>query len=161
MNSVQKLSRKIFTTKSIKVQQAKAAMLGININLFSPDRWPPLPTTTRSLPSSDARTNGPRSQSLCPHGRTHSDRPGSSRGSHHCDRAAGGNVPDVTGADRVSALSAGNRHPHLPRRRPHEHTLLPLLRLRRVSSGAHHRGRAGAGEQLRLCKCYNPVVVAF
>lgn len=95
-------------------------------------RWP-LPTTTWSLSSTDARTDGPGSWSLCPHGRSHSDRPGSSRSSHHCDRSAGWNVSDFTSADCVSALSAGYRHPHLPRHRPHEHTLLPLLLLCRVS----------------------------
>lgn len=95
-------------------------------------RWS-LPSSARSLPPPDAGTDGPRSGSLCPHGGSHGDRPGSSRSSHHRDRAAGRDVPDLTGADRVSALSAGNRHPHLPRCGTHEHTLLPILLLCRVS----------------------------
>lgn len=107
-------------------------------------RWP-LPPSTRSLPPRDARTDGSRSQSLCPHGRTHSDRPRSSRSSNHCDRTAGGNVPDLAGADCVSALSAGNHHPHLPRCRAHEHTFLPLLLLCRVS-----RLQDGSPEKIHL-----------
>lgn len=97
-------------------------------------RWP-LPTA-RALSSPYSRTDGSWSQSLCAHGRSHSNRPGSSRSCHHCDRIAGRNVPDHTGADGVSTLSAGNRYPHLPWCRPHEHTLLPVLLLRRVSSSA-------------------------
>lgn len=117
---------------------------------FLPYRWP-LPTPTRPLSSPDARTDGSWSQSLCPHGGSHSDRPGSSRSSHHCDRTAGGNVPDLAGADCVSALSAGNRHPHLPRCRTHEHALLPLLLLCRVSR-SKARSRAERRSDSRLIK---------
>lgn len=117
---------------------------------FHSYRWP-LPTAARSLSSHDARADGPWSQSLCPHGRSHSNCPGSSRGSYHCDRTTGGNVPDLTGADCVSALSAGNHHPHLPRCRPHEHTLLPLLLLCRVGI-SQVRSRAEKGSVSRLIK---------
>lgn len=99
---------------------------------FIPKRWH-LPTTSGSLSSPDAWTHGPRLQSLCSHGGPHSNRPGSSGGGHHRDRTAGGNVPDVTCADSLSTLSAGDRDPHLSRCGSHEHTLLPLLFLRWVS----------------------------
>lgn len=95
-------------------------------------RWP-LPASARSVSSPDARTDGPLSRSVCPHGGSHGDRPVSPWSRHHCDRPAGGNVPDLAGADGVSALSAGDRNPHLPRCRPHELALLPLLLLRGVS----------------------------
>lgn len=125
-----------------------------DIDLFviflSSDRWP-LCNAARSLSSPNARTDGPWSQSFCPHGRSHGNCPGSSGGSHHCYCTAGGNVPDLAGADCVSALSAGNRHPHLPRRRPHEHTLLPLLLLCRVSR-SQVRSQAGKRSNRRLIK---------
>lgn len=87
-------------------------------------RWD-VPTSTWPLSSSDGRTDGSHSRSVCPHGR--------SCWHHHGDGAAGGDVPDVAGAHRVSALSAGHRHSHLPRRGPHEHAVLPLLLLCGVS----------------------------
>lgn len=100
-------------------------------------RWL-LPTSTRSLSSSHAGPDGPWSHSHLPCGRSHSHRfvtPGSS---YHCDCTAGGDVPGLTSADRVSTLSAGNRYSHLPQHRPHEHTLLHLLLLCGVSRS---RGR--------------------
>lgn len=87
-------------------------------------RWD-VPPSTWPLSSSDGRTNGSHSRSVCPRGR--------SRGHHHSDGAARGDVPDVAGAHCVSALSAGHRHSHLPRRGAHEHAVLPLLLLCWVS----------------------------
>lgn len=92
-------------------------------------RWD-VPPSTWPLSSSDGRINGSHSWSICPRGR--------SRGHHHGDSAAGGDVPDVAGAHRVSALSAGHRHSHLPRRGAHEHTVLPLLLLCWVSGVRIH-----------------------
>lgn len=92
-------------------------------------RWD-VPTSTWPLSSSDGRTDGSHSWSVCPHGRSH--------GYHHGDGAAGGDVPDVAGPHRMSTLSAGHRHSHLPRRGPHEHTVLPLLLLCGVSGVRIH-----------------------
>lgn len=87
-------------------------------------RWD-VPPSTWPLPSSDGRTDRSHPWSVCPHGR--------SCGHHHGDGAAGGDVPDVAGANGVSALPAGHRHLHLPPRGAHEHAVLPLLLLRGVS----------------------------
>lgn len=87
-------------------------------------RWD-VPPSTWPLPSSDGRTDRSHPWSVCPHGR--------SCGHHHGDGAAGGDVPDVAGANCVSALPAGHRHLHLPPRGAHEHAVLPLLLLRGVS----------------------------
>lgn len=92
-------------------------------------RWD-VPPSTWSLSSSNGGTDGARSQPVCPNG--------GSRGHHYGDGAAGGDVPDVACAHRVSALSAGHRHPHLPRRGADEHTLLPLLLFCGVSGVGRH-----------------------
>lgn len=94
-------------------------------------RWR-LHSSTWSLPSSGAWTYGYRARTLRPHGRPHGDRPDPWR-RHHRDGAAGGDVPDLAGADCVSTLSAGHCHPHLTWRGTHEHAVLPLLLLCRVS----------------------------
>lgn len=94
-------------------------------------RWH-VPPSTWPLSSSDGRTDRSHSWSVCPHGRP--------RGHHHGDGAAGGDVPDVAGANRVSALPAGHRHLHLPPRGAHEHAVLPLLLLRGVSGDGTQLG---------------------
>lgn len=96
----------------------------LNVDFSLMDRWN-VPPSTWPLSSSDGRTDGSHSCSVCPH-----EKP---RRHHHSDGAAGGDVPDVAGAHRLSALSAGHRHSHLPWRRAHEHTVLPLLLLCGVS----------------------------
>lgn len=92
-------------------------------------RWD-VPSSTWPLSSSHGGTDGSHSQSVCPHG--------GPRRRHHGDGAAGGDVPGVAGAHRVSALSASHRHSHLPRRGAHEHAAVPLLLLCGVSGVRAH-----------------------